>query len=235
MFLILLVLIQRGKGGGLVSPRRSGAPARSAPRGDQFTRVTIYVALVWLLLIMIGASSGIPQYTTLQQSRRRSRLFGRPGAPRSRQVARFRTEGERLACCLSADQYGEARHQGDALSLSIELRALNNRYLKVSVRAPEPYHLLEAEFEKVIRRASSAAPSRFTCGSTGNRPPKISASTPSPSPATCSNCEPSAPSSASTTAARFLGQVLALAGRRRRAGQQSPRCTTIGRSSRRPW
>jgi uncharacterized protein (TIGR00255 family) len=48
--------------------------------------------------------------------------------------------------------YGEARHQGDSLSLSIELRALNNRYLKVSLRAPDPYHLLEAEFEKVIRR-----------------------------------------------------------------------------------
>jgi uncharacterized protein (TIGR00255 family) len=48
--------------------------------------------------------------------------------------------------------YGEARCQSDALSLSIELRALNNRYLKVSLRAPDPYHLLEAEFEKVIRR-----------------------------------------------------------------------------------
>jgi uncharacterized protein (TIGR00255 family) len=48
--------------------------------------------------------------------------------------------------------FGEARWQSDQLSLSIELRALNNRYLKVSVRAPDPYHLLEAEFEKVIRR-----------------------------------------------------------------------------------
>src|SRR5438132_202838 len=48
--------------------------------------------------------------------------------------------------------YGEARCQGEPLSLSIELRALNNRYLKVSLRAPDPYHLLEAEFEKVIRR-----------------------------------------------------------------------------------
>jgi uncharacterized protein (TIGR00255 family) len=48
--------------------------------------------------------------------------------------------------------YGEAHHQGDRLSLSIELRALNNRYLKVSVRAPEPYNLLESEFEKVVRR-----------------------------------------------------------------------------------
>jgi uncharacterized protein (TIGR00255 family) len=48
--------------------------------------------------------------------------------------------------------YGEARYQSDKLTLSLELRALNNRYLKVSLRAPEPYHLLEAEFEKVIRR-----------------------------------------------------------------------------------
>lgn len=53
---------------------------------------------------------------------------------------------------LSMTGYGEARSQSEQLSLSIELRALNNRYLKVSVRAPDPYHLLEAEFEKVIRR-----------------------------------------------------------------------------------
>jgi uncharacterized protein (TIGR00255 family) len=48
--------------------------------------------------------------------------------------------------------YGEARYQDDQLSVAIELRALNNRYLKVSVRAADPYHLLEPEFEKVIRR-----------------------------------------------------------------------------------
>jgi len=53
---------------------------------------------------------------------------------------------------LSMTGYGEARSQGESLSLSVELRALNNRYLKVSLRAPDPYHLLEAEFEKVIRR-----------------------------------------------------------------------------------
>src|SRR5436305_11877561 len=48
--------------------------------------------------------------------------------------------------------YGEASYESDALHLAIELRALNNRYLKVSLRATEPYNLLEAEFEKVIRR-----------------------------------------------------------------------------------
>jgi len=48
--------------------------------------------------------------------------------------------------------YGEARYQSDGLNVSIELRALNNRYLKVSLRATDPYQLLEPEFEKVIRR-----------------------------------------------------------------------------------
>ncbi len=53
---------------------------------------------------------------------------------------------------LSMTGFGEARYQSDNLNVSIELRALNNRYLKVSLRAADPYHLLEPEFEKVIRR-----------------------------------------------------------------------------------
>lgn len=53
---------------------------------------------------------------------------------------------------LSMTGYGEARFESDALTVAIELRAVNNRYLKVSLRASEPYNLLEPEFEKVIRR-----------------------------------------------------------------------------------
>ncbi|NBT62243.1 MAG: YicC family protein [Planctomycetia bacterium] len=34
----------------------------------------------------------------------------------------------------------------------IELRSVNNRYLKVSLRAPESYQILEPEFEKVVRK-----------------------------------------------------------------------------------
>lgn len=52
---------------------------------------------------------------------------------------------------LSMTGYGEARWQNDVLSIAIELRALNNRYMKVSVRAPEPYHLLEPDIERVLR------------------------------------------------------------------------------------
>jgi uncharacterized protein (TIGR00255 family) len=48
--------------------------------------------------------------------------------------------------------YGEASYSSDPLQLAIELRSVNNRYLKVSLRALEPYNLLEPEFEKVVRR-----------------------------------------------------------------------------------
>lgn len=53
---------------------------------------------------------------------------------------------------LSMTGYGEARYQSDSLALAVEMRSLNNRYLKVSLRAADPYHLLEPEVEKVIRR-----------------------------------------------------------------------------------
>jgi uncharacterized protein (TIGR00255 family) len=53
---------------------------------------------------------------------------------------------------LSMTGYGEANYHSDALALSIELRAVNNRYLKVTLRAAEPYNLLEPEVEKVLRR-----------------------------------------------------------------------------------
>ncbi len=55
LFLIVLVLIQRGKGGGLIGAL--GGSGGSSPfgsrAGDQFTRLTIYLALIWLGLTMI--------------------------------------------------------------------------------------------------------------------------------------------------------------------------------------
>jgi uncharacterized protein (TIGR00255 family) len=57
-----------------------------------------------------------------------------------------------LGVLFSMTGYGEASYQSDVLNLAIELRAVNNRYLKVSLRADEPYNLLEPEFEKVVRR-----------------------------------------------------------------------------------
>ena len=75
IFLILLVLIQRGKGGGLIGAL--GGSGGSSPfgsrAGDQFTRITIYVALVWLLLVMIQVR--VIQGTSL------STTVGLAGAP----------------------------------------------------------------------------------------------------------------------------------------------------------
>lgn len=53
---------------------------------------------------------------------------------------------------LSMTGYGEARYQSDALTVAVELRAVNNRYLKVTLRANEPYNLLEPEVEKLVRQ-----------------------------------------------------------------------------------
>jgi preprotein translocase subunit SecG len=77
LFLILLVLIQRGKGGGLIGAL--GGAGGSSPfgsrAGDTFTRITIYVACVWLLLVMvqvraIQSTSGRPANTAFGQQPR---------------------------------------------------------------------------------------------------------------------------------------------------------------------
>jgi uncharacterized protein (TIGR00255 family) len=53
---------------------------------------------------------------------------------------------------LSMTGFGDARFQSDALTLAVEVRAVNNRHLKVTVRGSEPYPMLESELEKVIRK-----------------------------------------------------------------------------------
>ncbi len=53
---------------------------------------------------------------------------------------------------LSMTGFGEARTQTESLAAGIEVRAVNNRHLKVTVRGTEPYPMFEAELEKVVRR-----------------------------------------------------------------------------------
>jgi preprotein translocase subunit SecG len=55
LFLILLVLIQRGKGGGLAGAFGGvgGSSAFGSRAGDTFTRITIGVAAAWIILTMI--------------------------------------------------------------------------------------------------------------------------------------------------------------------------------------
>jgi preprotein translocase subunit SecG len=55
LFMILLVLIQRGKGGGLAGAfgGAGGSSAFGSRAGDTFTRVTVIVAAIWILIVMI--------------------------------------------------------------------------------------------------------------------------------------------------------------------------------------
>jgi uncharacterized protein (TIGR00255 family) len=48
--------------------------------------------------------------------------------------------------------YGESRGRTDGIAYRFEVRSVNNRHLKLTLRAPEPWGLLESEFEKVVRR-----------------------------------------------------------------------------------
>ena len=56
VLLILLVLIQRGKGGGLAGAfgGLGGQSAFGTKAGDTFTRITIGVAATWILLRILG-------------------------------------------------------------------------------------------------------------------------------------------------------------------------------------
>src|SRR3954451_5549507 len=70
MFLILLILIQRGKGGGLIGAL--GGAGGSSPfgsrAGDQFTRLTIYIAIAWLFLTMIQVKAIQNDYADMLRS-----------------------------------------------------------------------------------------------------------------------------------------------------------------------
>jgi preprotein translocase subunit SecG len=56
IFLILLVLVQRGRGGGLTGALggMGGQSAFGAKAGDLFTRITIGTATVWILFCVLA-------------------------------------------------------------------------------------------------------------------------------------------------------------------------------------
>ncbi|NLS91795.1 MAG: preprotein translocase subunit SecG [Planctomycetaceae bacterium] len=59
VILILLVLVQRGKGGGLAGALggMGGQSAFGTKAGDTFTRITIGLATFWILLCMIAVTT----------------------------------------------------------------------------------------------------------------------------------------------------------------------------------
>ena len=53
---------------------------------------------------------------------------------------------------LSMTGFGAARIETAGVGVSAEVRAVNNRHLKLTVRGSDPYPLYESELEKVVRR-----------------------------------------------------------------------------------
>src|SRR5262245_25549934 len=49
--------------------------------------------------------------------------------------------------------YGDARRQNDRMSVGVEVRSVNSRYLKISTKSPEAFAPFESEIEKVVRAA----------------------------------------------------------------------------------
>ncbi|HEX4147490.1 MAG TPA: YicC/YloC family endoribonuclease, partial [Pirellulales bacterium] len=48
--------------------------------------------------------------------------------------------------------FGEAHYQGDGLAISIEVRTINSRYFKLSMKCGEGYSALEPDIENVVRQ-----------------------------------------------------------------------------------
>jgi uncharacterized protein (TIGR00255 family) len=48
--------------------------------------------------------------------------------------------------------YGESQSQEDGVTVAVEIRTINSRYLKLSVKSPEAYSVLEGEIETVARQ-----------------------------------------------------------------------------------
>jgi preprotein translocase subunit SecG len=62
LFLMLLILVQRGKGGGLTGALggMGGQSAFGSKAGDAFTKITIITAVIWIMLCMLTIAAFNP-------------------------------------------------------------------------------------------------------------------------------------------------------------------------------
>ncbi|MFG0294818.1 MAG: YicC/YloC family endoribonuclease, partial [Maioricimonas sp. JB045] len=54
---------------------------------------------------------------------------------------------------LSMTGFGEGSSANERLAVSVEVRSVNNRHLKITTRCPDSYLTLESEVEKIVRRS----------------------------------------------------------------------------------
>ncbi|MCB1282501.1 MAG: YicC family protein [Salinibacterium sp.] len=62
--------------------------------------------------------------------------------------------------------FGEASASHDGVHYAVELRSLNNKYFKASIRLPEHLQVLEAELESALRRKITRGTVTLTAGTT---------------------------------------------------------------------
>lgn len=85
VFMILLILIQRGKGGGLAGAFGGvgGSSAFGTKAGDVFTRITVVTFVLWLVLgmVLVGLMTRRSAYTPGSQAVSEPETGATPGAP----------------------------------------------------------------------------------------------------------------------------------------------------------
>ncbi len=174
IFLIVLVLIQRGKGGGLAGALggMGGQSAFGTKAGDLFTKITIGVAAFWIILCLLAGKGLAPSSKieeqlgsqTVEQKEQPGPASEKapekslPSTPAPKSETQPGTRTSRLTpwrppfVLLSMTGFGEAHCQENGLTVSIEIRTINSRYFKLSVRSSEGYGSLEPQLEEVIRK-----------------------------------------------------------------------------------
>ena len=210
IFLILLVLIQRGRGGGLAGAfgGLGGQSAFGTKAGDLFTRVTIGAAAVWIVLCVVSvkamrpeskftgsptqqipggdtsgtgtaapsksaestdkgaADTGSAEKAPLKKASTQRRLLAlsllhpkptvlnlpnnRPGC-HSVSASCYLPSAFGFQLLLSMTGFGESHQQADGLAVLVEVRTINNRYFKFSMRSGEGYSALESQVEAAVR------------------------------------------------------------------------------------
>lgn len=71
---------------------------------------------------------------------------------------------------LSMTGYGEVQHTDDGVAYVLELRSLNNRYFKASIKLPDMLSVFESEVEKLLRTRLSRGSVTFNLRVRDTRP-----------------------------------------------------------------
>jgi len=111
LFLMLLVLVQRGKGGGLTGALggQGGQSAFGSKAGDAFTKITIITSMVWIMLCMVTiAAYNPPPIAATADEKRRSGGIGAATdpAPKGETKAESKADGKSGMSATATDTKG---------------------------------------------------------------------------------------------------------------------------------